>query len=167
MLVHGTLIRREAFEAAGGYGHELQLAADFDLIDRLCDVGTLLAVPEVLMDYRLRYSSASLNTWSTQNRQIDHVFDRRRRKDGGEPARTFEEYLAAAAGEPWWKRLNHDARERSRFHWRSTGTALGVSDKGAAMRNALLALAWHPRWAGGRVVDQFVAPRLSRGGRPA
>ena len=52
-------IRRSAFDAAGGYRAECQLAEDLDLWLRLADTGTLLNLDAKVLQYRLHPASAS------------------------------------------------------------------------------------------------------------
>ncbi len=54
-FVHSSVVfRRDAFEAAGGYGTDPATSwpEDYDLWSRLMDFGTLANLPEVLVEYR-------------------------------------------------------------------------------------------------------------------
>lgn len=163
VLVHsGTLMRRCDVLAVGGYDHSLPLAADFDLISRLGDRGPVLAVPEVLIRYRMSTTSASLKSFWEQSIQLEYVWDRRRRADLGSEPIDLETYRIERARRPFWVRANRFARERSRFAWRRTATALADDRSAAAAAAAVAALAWHPPFTVRRGYHQFIAPRLGR-----
>ena len=57
-LCSTLLVRSAALEATGGFDERLQIYEDFDLAWRLNSQGTVLSLPDVLMEYRL---SASQN----------------------------------------------------------------------------------------------------------
>lgn len=53
ILVHSTwLVRRTAYERAGGYRAPFEVAEDFDLMLRLGEVGQVAIIPRVLVQYR-------------------------------------------------------------------------------------------------------------------
>lgn len=56
------LIRRESFDAVGGFDGGFRVADDWDMIVRLARRGPLIAVDEVLVGYRRHGQNASLNT---------------------------------------------------------------------------------------------------------
>jgi hypothetical protein len=59
-FVHSSVImRREAFEAAGGYRKGLNVAEDYDLWLRLAEVGEIANLPERLIRYRIHGDSAT------------------------------------------------------------------------------------------------------------
>jgi glycosyltransferase involved in cell wall biosynthesis len=162
LLHSGHLIRRSAFEAVGGYHHDTRLAACFNLVDRLCDVGPVLNVPEVLIGYRLASASHSLAKWPEQSRQLAYIWERRRRNDLSEAAISYDEFVAEWDARPALERARRASRERSRFYWRAAGTALGEHHRAGAAKATLQALAWNPLFAGGRIVEQFVRPAARR-----
>jgi hypothetical protein len=59
-FVHSTiLMRRSAFERAGGYREGLRISEDFDLWTRMAEQGDLTNIPEVLVQYRMHGGSMS------------------------------------------------------------------------------------------------------------
>jgi glycosyltransferase involved in cell wall biosynthesis len=52
------LVRRRAIERTGGFDESLRGAEDMDLLARLCQVGTVICLPEVLGAYRIHPESA-------------------------------------------------------------------------------------------------------------
>ena len=61
-----TTIRRTAFDAAGGYRAECELAEDLDLWLRLAGIGRLLNLDAKVLRYRLHPASASYDRIRTQ-----------------------------------------------------------------------------------------------------
>jgi glycosyltransferase involved in cell wall biosynthesis len=59
-FVHSTIMmRRSAFERAGGYRDGLRITEDFDLWSRMAEVAEVSNVPEILVHYRLHRQSMS------------------------------------------------------------------------------------------------------------
>lgn len=57
-MVHPTvMMRRDAIEKVGVYRKEHEISEDLDLFLRLGEVGTLANLPDVLVQYRIHYSS--------------------------------------------------------------------------------------------------------------
>jgi glycosyltransferase involved in cell wall biosynthesis len=52
IILPNVMVRRDAFEAAGGFRPELKLAEDLDLVLTLAGAGPFAFSPEVLVDYR-------------------------------------------------------------------------------------------------------------------
>lgn len=74
-------IRRSAFENAGGYRRECELAEDLDLWLRLAPLGGLVNLDEKVLSYRLHPASSSYDRVQTQIRSLYRaliVNDRRR-----------------------------------------------------------------------------------------
>ena len=89
-------IRRSAFERAGGYRRELELAEDLDLWLRLAPLGGLVNLDEKVISYRLHPASSSYDRIQTQIRSLYRaliVNDPRR--DRGVRAQ------ALAVADPW------------------------------------------------------------------
>lgn len=71
-IIHPTLVvRRAVLERIGGYRKEYQLVEDFDLFQRLLDVGELANVPEVLLHYRQHPASTNFTRYRTQHELMD------------------------------------------------------------------------------------------------
>jgi hypothetical protein len=61
ILPSGLVARRSAVEQVGGFDGEMQGCEDWDLWLRLIAVGAFVAVPQVLMEYRIHASSMTEN----------------------------------------------------------------------------------------------------------
>ena len=93
---HGSVVmRRDAYETAGGYRREFYFAQDLDLWSRLAEHGRHVVVPEVLYRARLEPSSLS-GRYADEQRRLAELIRRAtdaRRAGGDEDA-----ILRAAAG---------------------------------------------------------------------
>ena len=66
---HGSvLVRREAYERAGGYRPQFYFAQDWDLWYRLAPLGSVAIVPEILTRVRLATTGLSSRHWREQRR---------------------------------------------------------------------------------------------------
>jgi glycosyltransferase involved in cell wall biosynthesis len=80
----GLVIRADDLRAIGGYDTSLPYAEDFDLVIRLLERGTGLALPVVVYRWRRHGGSKS--------------------QDATGPTRTHREIVGSYAGRPWWSR---------------------------------------------------------------
>ena len=90
-----TVVRRSAFEAAGGYRENAVPAADLDLWYRIAENGgAILIIPEFLMLYRIHSDSTSVAQIMLQRKKTHFVnYNMRRRRDNI-PELSWELYLS-------------------------------------------------------------------------
>ncbi len=107
-LLHPTLVmRRDAFEAIGGYRVEYDVAEDLDLLLRLAERGRLANLPQPLLEYRQHLGKVSGRRKGTQRRRQDaalrEAYARRGLPSRGLPRRppVPEELSAADAWHRW------------------------------------------------------------------
>ena len=99
---HGQVIfRRAAYEAAGGYDPDYNLAEDYDLWTRILRQGTLGIVPEVLYRYRVSDDSVTARNKSAQEGVTRRVIGRECARLTGDE---ISEDTAQAMLEFWWAR---------------------------------------------------------------
>ena len=92
---HGSMMmRREAYQAAGGYRAAFYFAQDLDLWTRLIEKGRFAVVPEVLYLARLEPQSISGTQTQEQVQLAKLIIEATRARRSGEPEDAF---LAAAA----------------------------------------------------------------------
>lgn len=93
-ILHPTVVvRREAWEKVGGY-RVAGAGEDLDFFLRLCDLGRVANVPEVLYYYRLHNSSTSSRRRREVNRGYDYGIACARARQLGTPEPNLEEYFA-------------------------------------------------------------------------
>ena len=99
---HGqVLYRRSAYEAAGGYDPDYNLAEDYDLWSRILQHGELGIVPETLYRYRTGHESVTSRNKPAQEAITRRVIRRECERVLGQP---IEEATAQAMLEFWWGR---------------------------------------------------------------
>lgn len=77
-FAHGSVVmRRSAYEAAGGYRAEFPAAEDYDLWWRMADVGALAAVPGVHYEWRVSPTGISRVHGATQIASTARILDAR------------------------------------------------------------------------------------------
>ena len=114
----GTILRKSAVEAVGGYRAQFRVNEDADLWNRLLEQGyRLLVQPEYLLKYRIHGGSASISKnrlcWR-QLRWLKNCMVRRRR---GESELTWDEFLVMRKTLPWYIRLNQERKDLAKiFH---------------------------------------------------
>ena len=158
---HGTgLFRRDALIAAGNYDSTLSVVGDYDMVDRLCDVGVMLTIPEPFLEYRRHGDNYSFRNFALQSQQAGYLWLRRAAKDRGEPFPSFEEFIAAPPKEPRLRRVWWMTRERSRFYWDATAVHLACDRPVHAFLAAARSIIWNPRSVGVRLWRSYLRPQL-------
>lgn len=90
-----TVVRRSAFEAAGGYRATAVPAADLDLWYRIAENGgAILIIPEFLMLYRIHSNSTSIAQIMLQRKKTHFVNYNMRRRRKREPELSWDLYLS-------------------------------------------------------------------------
>ena len=97
-----AMIRREAFEAVGGYNADSYPAEDLDLFLRLGELGELHNVPETVLRYRMHGNSISVRLSERQVHKMREACERAwaRRGIKGKFEATIEAKPEARAGCP-------------------------------------------------------------------
>lgn len=99
---HGQILyRRTAYEAAGGYDPDYNLAEDYDLWTRILRQGELGIVPETLYRYRVGHESVTSRNKPAQEAVTRRVIRRECERVTGE---AMDEAVAQAMLEFWWGR---------------------------------------------------------------
>jgi len=165
---HGTgVFRREALLAAGNYDPELTILPDFDIVDRVSDVGLMLCIPEPLMEYRLHGGNTSYQNFDMQSKQVAYLWRRRGAKDRGEPFPSFDEFLRHPPSQTRMQRWSFATRERSRFYWNATGVHIACGRRGQAVLAASRSVLWNPRSVAHRMWRSYLRPRMLQSRRLA
>jgi glycosyltransferase involved in cell wall biosynthesis len=159
---HGTgLFRRDALIAAGNYDPEIGVVTDYDIVDRLTDVGLMLTIPEPLSEYRLHGANNSFQNFALQSKQFAYLWQRRAAKDRGEPfPSSFEEFVARPPSESRRRRWSFATRERSRFYWNATAVHIASDRRAQALKAALLSILWNPWSVAARLWRNYLRPQL-------
>ena len=155
-----SFFRREAVLAAGSYDPTMTIASDYDLVDRLTDIGLMLTIPEPLTEYRLHGANDSRQNFDLQSKQNGYLWKRRAATDRGEPFPSFHEYVEHPPSEPRLRRWLWETSERSRFHWDATGMHLACGRRFQALLSASRSILWNPASVARRLWRRYLQPQL-------
>jgi glycosyltransferase involved in cell wall biosynthesis len=158
---HGTgVFRRDALLAAGNYDPAITIVPDYDIHDRVSDIGLMLTIPEPLMEYRLHGANTSYQNFQMQSKQFNYLWQRRAAKDRGESFPTFDEFLAQPETGTRAQRWRHATWERSRCHWNATAVYVSHRRWPRAALAAMQSFIWNPRSFAHRLYRNYVRPRV-------
>lgn len=158
---HATgLFRRDALLAAGNYDPAIDVVPDYDIFERLSDVGLMLTIPEPLSEYRLHGGNNSFQSFEKQSNQFAYLWQRRAAKDRGEPFPSFDEFLARPPSGSPVRRWLRGTREKSRFYWNATGMHVACGRRGQALLAASQSILWNPRSVAHRLWRSYLRPQL-------
>lgn len=135
---HPTVIlRREAILNFGGYRKNAWPVEDVDLWTRLAETGhPILVQPEYLLDYRIHASSGSRT--GERLERVEWLKENKRRRDGGRPELTWDDYREQAAGQPWPARWNRWRKLQAKIHYKEAATDYARDNRlGVAVRLVL------------------------------
>jgi glycosyltransferase involved in cell wall biosynthesis len=124
IILPNVMVRRSAFEAAGGFEPSLRLAEDLDLVLSLAEYGHFAFSPEVLVDYRTHANNAT-----KRHRELSVAIDavvrshlrRAASRHDGPLVAAHRESLRANQRFAWWSALR---QARTDLHQRRPGTAI-------------------------------------------
>ena len=154
------LFRRDALLSAGNYDPAMTIAPDYDIVDRLTDVGLMLTIPEPLAEYRLHGNNNSRQNFALQSKQNQYLWQRRAATDRGEPFPSFAEFLALPPSGTRLQRWAWATSERSRFYWDATGMHLACGRRFEALLSATRSILWNPPAVVRRLWRKFLGPKL-------
>jgi glycosyltransferase involved in cell wall biosynthesis len=161
-VIHPTaMFHKATFLKAGGYDARFNGCEDFELWDRMSELGPIVAIPDPLLEYRVHATSVSMKKFFTMRRLATFVIDRHKARLRGETL-TLDEFerreQSAGVLARLWLRVFHT----SGFYYRNAGLAYGEGRHFKAAR--CLAAAWvlNPRYTTQRAWGQFLAPKLRK-----
>jgi glycosyltransferase involved in cell wall biosynthesis len=107
-----VMFRRQVIIDVGGYRQDFFPAEDTELWNRVADAGHLVLVqPEVLLQYRLHASSASMSKSTVMMQKLEWMQRCIAARRGGNPEPTWEQYLESRRQGGILSRLNELRRE--------------------------------------------------------
>jgi len=131
LINSSVVLRRDAFEAVGGYRAEYTPAEDTDLWMRLAERGVVINLPEPLTGYRQHagnISTARYEVMMLNARRIEHNARRRR---AGQPEHSLEAFRAVLQARGELARVRRELTwgcytARSRIHWHNGRRGLAL-----------------------------------------
>ena len=119
-----TIYSKQAAIEAGGFQARFGSAMDVGLSALIGRTKPSLTQTSRLFGFRIHDGSDSAQNFAAQFHGWNYVHDCIVALDAGEPEPTFEEWQAAQAAKPAWKRFMFDQNIRSRHAFRRAGAAL-------------------------------------------
>jgi glycosyltransferase involved in cell wall biosynthesis len=161
-VIHPTsMLRRDVLLAVGKYDGRFNDCEDFELFDRMAELGPVLALPEPLLLYRVHASSVSMKRFFNMRRFASYVRARHRARLEG-MALGYEQFLADYNRRPPLSKLWRGMDLSSGFYYRKAGLAYGERRLVKAGACFALAAALNPVYALPRVWNQFLGGKARR-----
>lgn len=160
-IMHPTaLIRKDIVEQVGGYNQAFTPAEDIELFSRVIEHGPILAIPEVLLLYRIHGRSLSMTNMAVQQQYTNYVKLRYENRLTNTPMLTLEDYLEAQKKKSFLQRLRWQMQLTRSLYYRRAGMAYGEGKWIKALSYFAFSAIIDPRYAIPRVWQQLVsAPR--------
>ena len=161
LIAPTVVLDRDAVRAVGGFRQWMFPAEDLDLWMRLSDHGTVLALPERLIEYRVHPRSVSSTRFMDQMERILLARENGTRRLAGLPEMGVEEHRTVLGAEGRWRRLQRGRRWRARYLYRVAG-ALFLDGRPTAALWLAASSVLAPEVALGRLRRQVAARRRTR-----
>ena len=124
LIAPTVVLDRDAARAAGGFRQWMFPAEDIDLWLRLSDHGTVLAMPDRLLDYRVHARSISSTRLMDQMERILLARENARRRLAGLAELSVGEHQALLRADGRWRRWQRARVWRARYLYRVGGGRL-------------------------------------------
>ena len=166
-VIHSSaVLNRRIFDLVGGYDQQFAGTEDYDLFDRMAQHGLVIAVPEVLAQYRVHRGSLSDTHFLRSKELARYVVARRARRMEGDDL-TFEAFRQEAAARPLWTRFRESMRDHQAMYYRRGGMAYGNGDRLSMLWYMGLATMMNPLAVLSRVWTQKLSPQSRQAVRDA
>jgi glycosyltransferase involved in cell wall biosynthesis len=135
-------------------------ADDIDLWNRIAEAGwSVLAQPEVLVQYRIHGSSAVTSSFMKARMQFEWLRDCLRARRRGDPEPSREDFLNAWTSLSLHIRINRARKIYAKLMYRNAGFSAAESRWISAMVQLAVALALQPEYVFGRAISQWSKSR--------
>jgi len=159
MVMGGTAVmRKRVVDAVGGFDPDFESAEDLDLFSRMADFGTVVAIPEPLVLYRIHTNSKVMMTFFEGRQNHRLVKHRAQARVHGETPMSRAEFVAYEAEMPVVTRFDTRRQDLSQFLYRSGGLHAAEGRKVSAVGYAAAAGVLAPVWVVKRVWEQQLSP---------
>lgn len=161
-LIHPTtLLRRDVVLRVGGYDGTFDNCEDLELFDRMAEAGPMLAIPEPLLLYRVHPASVSMTRFFNMRRLAGFVQARQRARLAGQ-ALTLDQYTAAQAAEPAYRRAGQYLKAWSGFYYRRAGMCFAGRQRVRACCYFSVAAMLSPGYSLPRVWNQVLSGKARK-----
>jgi glycosyltransferase involved in cell wall biosynthesis len=156
-VIHPTaFFKKEVYHKAGRYNSLFDGSEDIELFDRMAEYGTVQALPEPLLYYRIHGSSISMNRFFDMKCFTRFVRDRQKRRLRNEELIGITEYKNKYYNEKILKRFIRHIDDTSQFNYRKAGMYFGDRKLFKTIYYFFLSVVFNPVYAIKRVWNQFI-----------
>lgn len=155
------LARRDVILKLGGYDPRFDSCEDFELLDRIADLGPVLAIPEPLLRYRVHSSSSTARRFFAMRHKADYVVARRHARMRGE-ALSWEAFEEQCRRRPLPAKAAAALHTASMYYYRKAGLSFGDGRVIRAGACLAAATAMNPAYAVRRAWRQVLSGTARR-----
>ena len=158
-IIHPTaLIKKEILVEIGGYSSKFPLAVDFELFSRIIHRGSVLALPEPLLLYRVHEGSASMQKFFRQQFFARYIVARHQTQLAGTRLPEIEEFTQHEKDLPLISKLDQRLRLGGQFLYRKAGLHIAEKHYCRGAFCLSMAIVANPTYAVPRVWNQKLSP---------
>jgi glycosyltransferase involved in cell wall biosynthesis len=166
-MLHPTaFLRRDVVDRVGGYDPDFDGAEDFELFDRMAEVGPIVVLAEPLLLYRVHASSVSMQQHFKIQKYAQFVQARQRARLKGRQL-SYKDFTEAYDHQSLLRRFDRGVDQLSRLYYRTAGMAFGNGSYARAVRYLLASGLLRPQYCLPRVWAQFLSPAARNATRRA
>jgi hypothetical protein len=159
-VIHPTaLIKKEIFLQVGGYSKDFYASEDFELFARIGHYGSILAIPEPLLLYRVHSKSESMTKFFSQKILARYVLARHRNRISGQRDPDMNQFIEEYKHQPLLSRLKRDVFTLGQFWYRKAGLFFAEKQYIQASLYLSMAIASNPSYSLPRVWKQKLSPK--------
>lgn len=151
-ILRAEVVKREDLRFRG----EFWPADDIDLWNRIGEAGwSVLAQPEILVQYRIHGSSAVTSSFVRTRMQYEWLRHCLRARRTGKPEPTRDEFLAIWNSASLLVRCNRFRKIQSKGFYRAAGFSFAERRRVKAIGQMMISLSMAPSYAASRIFQQF------------
>jgi glycosyltransferase involved in cell wall biosynthesis len=162
-VIHPTaFIRKQALLSVGGYDPSFLSCEDVELFDRLSTQGPILALPEVLVLYRIHGASNTMQRFFELRAFTRYIRERQCARLKGLKPSAWDEFKVKYDAAPALKRLRRQIDDMSQFYYRKFAVSIATGWYLRAIEFFALSALLNPRYAIPRAWHQRFSQRARR-----
>lgn len=125
-VIHSTvLLKKEALLEVGAYDPKFPLAEDLELLSRMSHYGSIIALPEPLILYRVHPKSASMQKFFLMQNYVGWVVARHASRRANRSLPSFEEFDKEENKANMLIRLKKKIERTGQYYYRKAGLLIG------------------------------------------
>jgi len=157
-----TLLKKDILLKIGGYDPQFALAEDLELLSRMTDHGPILAIPEVLLLYRVHLQSSSMQKFFSQQQLVGCIVERHRARLAGTLKPELAQHKEEEQRQLPLVRLKQHINTLGQFFYRKAGLHMAEQQYLSASINLGAAIIAHPYYSIPRIWKQRLSSKARR-----